>query len=344
MFSSTSLLTVVTLVLGFASGTVIVVDRSPILSLPLKRINNFTSGHDILAHDLARINKFDNRAKAHGSDKPAKRQAEPVINEVVSYIASVGVGANDKQSTDTGELVEVSYGSGDFVGLEFIDRVTLTPSLVIQQQSIGIAIESDGFEGVDGILGIGPVALTEGTVDGSVTVPTVTDNLFALGSITENLVSISFEPTTTEEITNGELFFGGTDSSKFTGNITFVPKVGDFWGISQSVSYGGTTIIDNLSGIVDTGTTLLLMTTASFDAYIAATGGVLNENVGLFSITAAQFAALKPLEFNIGGTTFSLTANAQIFPRSLNVDIGGTANDIFLIAGDLGGFPFSQNL
>ena len=39
------------------------------------------------------------------------------------------------------------------LGLEFIDRVTLTPSLVIQKQSIGIAIESDGFEGVDGILG-----------------------------------------------------------------------------------------------------------------------------------------------------------------------------------------------
>ena len=49
----------------------------------------------------------------------------------------------------------------------------------------------------------------------------VTDNLFSQGVITQNLVAVSFEPTTTEEANNGELTFGGTDSTKFTGSITF---------------------------------------------------------------------------------------------------------------------------
>lgn len=33
---------------------------------------------------------------------------------------------------------------------------------------------------------------------------------------------------------------------------------------------------------------------------------------------------------------YTLTPNAQIWPRSLNADIGGTAGSIYLIVGDLG--------
>jgi cathepsin E len=33
---------------------------------------------------------------------------------------------------------------------------------------------------------------------------------------------------------------------------------------------------------------------------------------------------------------FALTANAQIWPRSLNTQIGGTADSIYLIVGDSG--------
>lgn len=43
--------------------------------------------------------------------------------------------------------------------------------------------------------------------------------------------------------------------------------------------------------------------------------------------------------------TFELTANAQIWPRSLNTAIGGTTSRVYLIVGDLGtpsgeGFDF----
>jgi len=57
---------------------------------------------------------------------------------------------------------------------------------------------------------------------------------------------------------------------------------------------------------------------------------------GLLKITTSQYNALKPLSFNINGQTFSLSPNAQIWPRSLNSAIGGTAGSIYLIVGDIG--------
>lgn len=38
-------------------------------------------------------------------------------------------------------------------GEQILDQVTLAPGLVIQNQSIGVAIEDAGFDGVDGIIG-----------------------------------------------------------------------------------------------------------------------------------------------------------------------------------------------
>jgi hypothetical protein len=47
----------------------------------------------------------------------------------------------------------VTYGSGSFSGDEFLDTVDLGGGLTISNQSIGAANTSQGFDGVDGILG-----------------------------------------------------------------------------------------------------------------------------------------------------------------------------------------------
>ncbi|KAJ3753638.1 family A1 protease [Lentinula raphanica] len=350
MLSAFSLLTFVTLALGIVANPVII-DRSPVLSIPLTKVHNITSGHNLVASGLARAQNFKDRAKAHDLAEIRKRQSVPVTNEVITYLASVEVGASDttyqlivdtgssntwvgattkympsSTSTDTGDRVSVTYGSGEFSGTEYIDEVTLSSSLVITSQSIGVASSSEGFNGTDGILGIGPDDLTKGTVSGVSTVPTVTDNLFNQGTISEKVVAISFEPTTSEEVTNGELTFGGTDSSKFTGHITYTSKTGNYWGITQTLTYGSTTLQSSLSGIVDTGTTLLYLEENGFNKYIEATGGAYDGETGLYKITTAQFNALENLVFTIGGTDFVLTANAQIWPRSLNTAIRGNAD------------------
>ena len=74
----------------------------------------------------------------------------------------------------------------------------------------------------------------------------------------------------------------------------------------------------------------------AFNRYKSATGAVLDANTGLLRITSTQFANLKSLFFTIGATTFEFTANAQIWPRSLNTFIGGIASRIYLVVNDIG--------
>ncbi|KAI0333691.1 acid protease [Cubamyces sp. BRFM 1775] len=313
-----------------------------------------------------------------GGDDPAPSDPAPtdptpgggvdVTDAGVTYTASVGVGSPATQYTllidtgssntwvgadksytptssgkSTGQTVQVSYGSGSFSGTEYTDTVTLSSSLVIQNQSIGVASSAQGFQGVDGILGIGPVDLTEGTVSGNQPVPTVTDNLFAQGTIESDSIGIFYQPTTDSGALNGELSFGSVDSSKITGDVTFTPITSTqpaslYWGIDQQVTYGssGTTLLSGNPGIVDTGTTLLLLATDAFQAYQSATGATMDNATGLLTITQEQFDALQSLFFTIGGTTFELTANAQIWPRAQNATIGGEDGKIYLVAADLG--------
>ncbi|PCH39205.1 hypothetical protein WOLCODRAFT_167851 [Wolfiporia cocos MD-104 SS10] len=169
------------------------------------------------------------------------------------------------------------------------------------------------------------------------------DNLYSQDSISEDLVAISFEPTTTESSTNGELTFGGTDSSKYTGSINYVQitttsPANEYWGIDQSVTYGssGTPILSETASIVDTGTTLILLTSDTYSAYQLATSATADETTGLLHITKSQYSDLESLYFNIGGVTYKLTANAQIWPHSLNSVIGGSSDYVYLVVGSTG--------
>jgi cathepsin E len=104
----------------------------------------------------------------------------------------------------------VTYGSGSFSGTEFTDTVSLGSGLTVTKQSIGVASRSTGFDGVDGILGIGPLDLTQDTLSPATlsTIPTITDNLFSQGVISAHSIGISFEPTTSPDIVNGEITWG----------------------------------------------------------------------------------------------------------------------------------------
>lgn len=74
----------------------------------------------------------------------------------------------------------------------------------------------------------------------------------------------------------------------------------------------------------------------AYDKYQSATGATLDNNTGLLTITSEQYDNLQTLNFKIGSTSYSLTPNAQIWPRSLNADIGGDSNNIYLVVSDLG--------
>ncbi|KIJ66218.1 hypothetical protein HYDPIDRAFT_86415 [Hydnomerulius pinastri MD-312] len=368
MFPAASLLTTLLLALSIAA-TPVEVRTSPVTLPFAKRINTTGGAIKLVEHDQARAAALKDRADAISSGKLDRRTASiAVTNEAVSYIAAVGVGSpattynlivdtgssntwvgagtayvKTSTSESTGEAVAVSYGSGSFSGEEYTDTVTLGSGLTITKQSIGVATTSTGFTGVDGIVGIGPLDLTEGTLtnDETATIPTVTDNLYSEGTIAQTVVGVFFAPTTSDDDTNGELTFGGVDTTKYTGTLTYTPltttyPASYYWGINESITYGSTTILAETAGIVDTGTTLILLASNAYSKYQSATGSTLDNNTGLLRLTTAQYDKLENLNFNIGSVSYALTPNGQIWPRSLNTYIGGTSSYVYSIVNDLG--------
>ncbi|KAG2066793.1 acid protease [Suillus decipiens] len=380
MFPAASLLTVLLLALSI-TGSPIEIPNSPITLPIVKRlITPGGTGNVLLQRDKTRIAALRHPStRGHASSTPVE------TDDVAYYIAAVGVGSPPttynlivdtgssntwigasttykvtRTSSRTGQPVEVDYGSGSFSGMEYLDTVTLGSGLTITNQSIGVATSSSGFTGVDGVLGIGPADLTESTLQNLPTtaIPTVTDKLYNEYTIPHRVVGVFFEPSTSKTDIKGALTFGGADTTKYTGDIAYThvtttKPASTYWGIDESITYGSTTIMSSTSGIVDTGTNFIFLATDAFNKYQTETGAILDKATGCLTVTSAKYAALKNLDFHIGKETYSLTPNAQIWPRSLNSQIGGRKDIIYLIVSDFGapsgqgfdfvnGYPFLQ--
>ncbi|KAG2067514.1 aspartic proteinase [Suillus decipiens] len=356
MFPAASLFT---LFLALSTtGSPVEVRNSPI-TIPIVRRLNFSDGTiNLLQHDKARAAAFINP----NTGGHARRTI--VIPYVAGYIAAVGIGSPPKTyhltvdtgssntwitsgsyvvtetSVNTHQPVHAFHPSGKFGGTEYLDTVTLGGNVTITKQSIGVAVISD-CDG-DGVLGIGPVGLTEGSLPqlSTTTIPTVTDNMYKQGTIPNHLVSLFVEPARLQTNTEGELAFGETDSTKYTGDIAYTPitttqPASAYWGVNEGLTYGSTTILSSTTGIFQTGTTFILIATDALARYKAATGATVNE-FGFLTVSPAQYSALKNLDFHIGTETYSLTPNAQIWPRSLNSQILGSNGAIYLVVNDIG--------
>lgn len=219
----------------------------------------------------------------------------------------------------TGETVQVSYGSGSFFGTEFTDVVSFG-GLTVESQSIGAAFYAKGFSGVDGIIGFGPVDLTYETVSNTKLVPTFMDNLYSQGSIATEALGVSFrpEPGSDTDDANGVLTIGGTDSSRYTGTISYFPMLTSgnasyYWGIAiSSFSYGSMKLASG-SGIVDTGTTLIYIPTAAYNKFLGEAGGITDKSSGLAKFITKPTADFG---FEFGSKTFTLTPDQYLVPAA----------------------------
>ncbi|CAO3695755.1 unnamed protein product [Umbelopsis ramanniana] len=340
--------------------------NTAVVSLPFSRTVSAPNWKQAVTADKNRASRFGGKSKA--SELAAASASVTAENVDFSYVTSVKVGTQTfslivdtgssntwvgagtkytpgSTAKNTGDTVSVSYGSGSFSGKEYTDTVTLG-SLVITGQSIGDATSSTGFSGVDGIIGFGPVDLTEGTVSSTSEVPTIIDNAYSEGLIPSKVLGVYFEPISGSATTanNGELTLGGTDSSKYTGSITYTPITSTspsslYWGINVSkIAYGTTSVSTaSLPGIVDTGTTLIYLQTSTYTAlYKNISGYKLDSTTGLVVIPASSYSSLKNISFTIGGTVFTLTPAEYILPQAQVANWGGTAGKYYSLIGDLG--------
>ncbi|KAG2067516.1 acid protease [Suillus decipiens] len=363
MFPATSILTLLLLTLSI-TGSPIEIRNSPI-TLPIAGRLNFSNDTvNLLHYDKARA-----AALRNPSTRGHARRTTPALHRDVIYTTAVAIGSPPttynllvdtgssntwlaastkyvvtETSVNTHQPVVVVSPPGIFFGNEYLDTVILGSGVTITKQSIGVANTSSDFPtGVDGVLGIGPVGLTEGTLPqlSTTTIPTVTDNLYKQGAISQDIVSAFFQPSNPQTETQGHLTFGGTNATMYTGSIAYTPitttqPASSFWGIDGSITYDSMTILSSTAGIFQTGTSFILIATDALAKYQSATGAVLDEKTGFLTVSSAQYSALKNLDFHIGTETYSLTPNAQIWPRSLNSKISGASDVIYLIVNDIG--------
>ncbi|PCH39175.1 aspartic peptidase A1 [Wolfiporia cocos MD-104 SS10] len=313
------------------------------------------------------------RAKLQKSRGSSDATTIPATNlAYVQYTASIGVGSpatyynlvvdtgssntfvgtgkkyvKTKTSIPTGQEVNVTYGTGYFSGYEYLDQVTIASGFVITNQSIGDALEYADFEGVDGIIGVGPIDLTLGTLypDVNAEIPTVMNNALEQGLISTEVLGVSFAPADLYSDTNGVLTFGGIDSSLYIGDIAYTPvtatePAGYYWGVNVTgATYGATTVIPgSYAGIVDTGTTLIYIADNWYSTYQASIPGAYydSEDTGLIVIPESSVASLKNFTFQIGGAEYVLDSTAQLLPQDQNTAWGGKPGLQYGYIGPLG--------
>ncbi|KAF7976111.1 hypothetical protein HWV62_7543 [Athelia sp. TMB] len=295
--------------------------REPLLSATVSK----TSAKNItatVAKDQARLARFNTAASG----------SAPVTNQLDSYVAAVKVGSQTfSLIVDTGSSNTWVGANGGLHGGSSTGKSISVSYGSVLLQSVGVASTSTGFTGVDGIVGFGPVDLTLGTVSGSLTVPTFLDNLKSQGTISSEVLGVYFKPESGSDTddANGELTFGGTDSSKYAGSITYTPTLtsGDasaYWGIAvSSISYGGTSLGSG-SAIVDTGTTLIYIPSLAYDAFLLLGGGSTDIFSGLAKFSSQPTATFA---FTIGGKTFSLSPSQYLIPTAQysNFGLSGSA-------------------
>ncbi|KAG2367204.1 hypothetical protein BDR07DRAFT_1479329 [Suillus spraguei] len=318
------------------------------ITLPLtRRLNSSNGTINFLQHDKDRV------AALGGYNTHGRRvDSIPMTSRVLLFTVAVDVGipsttynlvvdtgssitwvggSTPYVKSDTGVKtswpVEENYSSEDdtvvtFKGTIYRDTVTLG-GLTVTDFQLGVGSTGSGlYLGEDGILGLGPVALSHNTMPFAMddTIPTFTDCLYRLGEIDQRVVGIFLDP----DARSGELTFGEPDNTKYRGDIIYtpvtdIPFASWYWGIN--------------------GSNFISIATNAYEMYRTVTGAVVDPRTGLLKITPNQYGALQPLEFHIEGRIFSLTRDAQIWPRSLNHKLKGLTDPYatYLIVTDMGG-------
>ncbi|KAG9312006.1 family A1 protease [Chiua virens] len=222
-------------------------------------------------------------------------------------------------SVPTGKNVSIVYGTASFSGKEWTDKLSFSPELGVNNQSIGVAAETNATPSV---------------------VPTVMNNLHSQRHIWEAF-GVYFGPNN-----RGGVTIGGIDHSVITGSVRWAPRTkmfpsSDYWGVDASWLYDGITISSTRAGVIDTGTTLNQLAPRPFERYRRATGATLDSVTGTLKLNSSQFASLKTLTLKVGNDSYDLCPEAQVWPPSRNAEIGGDPGSFYLTVANLGGFPAS---
>lgn len=248
------------------------------------------------------------------------------------------LGATDSSTLRTSTAAwTITYGSGAVKGKLVQDTISIA-GMKTSSIAFGTASTlSTSFQNfpADGILGLGSASSSAQKV------PTFMDNLVTSGMLTRKLVAFNIHRAKDND-NDGQVSFGVVDTTKFSGALISVKNVakGGLWEAAiEGITVAGTAItIGTISGIIDTGTTLLIAPPALATAIHTPLTGAQSDGQGSFSIPCSTTAQIS---LTFGGRPFfidprdyvgSVISGNNCLSRITGQDIGGKLliGDVFL--------------
>ncbi|KAF9106182.1 Type I transmembrane sorting receptor, partial [Mortierella sp. GBA35] len=155
----------------------------------------------------------------------------------------------------------------------------------------------------DGLFGLG-----FNTIESVSGVKTFLDNAIAAGALAQPVVSV-FLPS--ERLFNGqggEYLFWGIDTTKFTGSLSYVPvtQKGYWQVLIQDASYNGVSLGQTSQGIIDTGTTLVIVGDAAAQAIHKKIPGSVNDPNNGWLVPCSVSSRTAKIGFKLEGVTFNV--------------------------------------
>jgi len=200
-----------------------------------------------------------------------------------------------------GSIFHIQYGSGDVFGHFAVDQLTLGEDIVIKDQKFAEVSNAGGL-GVgyahgkfDGILGLGFDALSLGDA----TTP------FS-NAVNQNTIAFSVFAFYLGDEEDGELTIGNYDTSKFTGEITWISlSEAEYWRIDVENISVGTYSSGVTDGVVDSGTSLITGPKHEIRK-IASSVGAKGNFLGQYTIDCSKVETLPDIDFTINGKTWPI--------------------------------------
>ncbi|XP_078276605.1 gastricsin-like [Rhinoraja longicauda] len=213
--------------------------------------------------------------------------------------------------TTNRQTFQMSYGSGSLSGFFGYDTVDVA-GISIPNQEFGVSQNEPGstfyYAKFDGILGLSYPALSAGGAT------TVFDGMMNNRLVEEPVFSVYLGRQPNSQ-NGGEVTFGGVDTSKYSGEIVWVPVLQElYWLIPmQGVLVGGRTAFCSrgCQAMVDTGTSLLTAPSEELEELMRYIGAQQNQN-GDYIVNCNDVSRMPSLTFVISGMDLTIPASAYI--------------------------------
>ncbi|EGN96394.1 hypothetical protein SERLA73DRAFT_76353 [Serpula lacrymans var. lacrymans S7.3] len=225
-------------------------------------------------------------------------------------------------SKDLGRTFSLSYGDGSTVsGEQYSDSVQIA-GYTATSQTLGVANQySSSFTKSqfppDGLMGMAfPILSVYGANP-------VFQTLVSEGVLPEPVFAFKLASS------GSELCIGGTNPSLYQGSFTYTPVTfAAYWQINiDSLNANNAQIIGGVSGIIDTGTTLIVANTSNVNQFYSALNGT---DVGGGSYTL-PCDSMPSISITLGGTSFTMspdTFNIGAYDSTGEACVGAvSAND-----------------